>query len=72
MIACTNRIKKNLGEKLQKTQSEIPAKMLNPKMSGAFLDSVNSSFKAKIRKSHCCSSQGKVSQGNQESSPAEI
>ena len=32
---------------MQKIQSEITAKLLDPKLSGAFLNSVNSSFKSK-------------------------
>ena len=39
---------KNLVEKIQKiTQCEIIVKLLDPEMSGAFLNSVNSSFKSK-------------------------
>jgi hypothetical protein len=72
MIPCTNKInKKILLQKIaKKTQSEITAELSDPEMSGAFLNSVNSPLKKK-RKSHCCSSQGKV-QGDRESSPAEI
>ena len=71
MIPCTNKINKRiLLKKIAKTtQSEITAELSDPEMSGAFLNSVNSPFKRK-RKSHCCSSQGKV-QGDRESSPAE-
>ena len=50
MIPCTNKIinNKNLvAKKLQKTQSEITAKLSDPEMSGAFLNSVNSSFESK-------------------------
>ena len=58
-----------VAKNCKKTQSEITAKLSDPEMSGAFLNSVNSPLKKK-RKSHCCSSQGKV-QGDRESSPAE-
>jgi hypothetical protein len=72
MIPCINKIKKIVAKNCKKkTQSEITAELSDPKMSGAFLNSVNSSFKSKKKKSHCCSSQGKV-QGDRESSPAEI
>ena len=58
-----------VAKNCKKTQSEITAELADPEMSGAFLNSVNSPLKK--RKSHCCSSQGKV-QGDRESSPAEI
>jgi len=42
-----NKIKKNLVAKVaNKTQSEITAKLLDPKLSGVFLNSVNLSFKS--------------------------
>jgi hypothetical protein len=39
--------KNHVAKKLQKKQSEITADMSDPQMSGAFLNSVNSSFKRK-------------------------
>ena len=51
---------KNLDVNSQKiTQIEITAVLSDPELSGAFLNSVNSSFK-KRRKSHCCSSKKQV------------
>jgi hypothetical protein len=47
MIPCTNMIKNLFAIKLQKTQSEIAAELSDHEMSGAFLNSVNSSFKSK-------------------------
>ena len=46
MILCTNKIIKILLQKNAKTQSEIPAELSDPKLSGAFLNSVNFSFKS--------------------------
>ena len=48
MMPCTNKITKILLHKIAKeTQSEITAKVSYPELSGAFLNSVNSSFKSK-------------------------
>jgi hypothetical protein len=48
MIPCTNKIIKIFLQKnCKNTQSEITAELSDPKMSGAFLNSVNSSFKSK-------------------------
>jgi len=51
MIHCTNKSKKILLQKIAKKHIEITAKLTDPKLSdpklsGAFLNSVNSSFKS--------------------------